>query len=121
AVAAPGTGLFVLSGVDGRELWHYKLDSNPMSTTLALDLNGDGTRDVIVGTSSGRLLARDGRTGRAVWSVFLGSQPAIKVAIADVDADGVGDIWVNPLGSEAVAISGRDGRVLDHFTPQASS
>jgi outer membrane protein assembly factor BamB len=89
---------------DGLEAWHVGLEggtvtadaagaSNPLSSVLALDVDGDGRIEFVVGGADGWLYALDAGTGRLVWSLDLGA-PAGDPVAADFDNTGSSKILV---------------------------
>ncbi|MFO0566671.1 MAG: MYXO-CTERM sorting domain-containing protein [Polyangiaceae bacterium] len=53
---------------------------------IAVDLDGDGDDEVVLGSDDGYLYALDGATGALVWSLSLGA-PVVHTIAADLDKD----------------------------------
>ncbi|MBK7579897.1 MAG: VCBS repeat-containing protein [Myxococcales bacterium] len=53
---------------------------------IAVDLDGDGDDELVLGSDDGYLYALDGATGALVWSLSLGA-PVVHVIAADLDKD----------------------------------
>ncbi len=83
----------------GSSLWEKTLISpdstlgTALTKSVAVDVNGDGSIDFIVGGEDGQLRALDAATGRQLWSIDLGSAIGEPV-VADIDGDGFSEIVV---------------------------
>ena len=66
------------------------------SSPLVIDLNGDGVKDVVVGTHGGRVIAVNGATGAIMWTGLAspGSRINSSAAAADVDGNGTLSIFI---------------------------
>lgn len=74
------------------------------SSPLLVDLNADGTSDVVVGTSNGAVLALDGRNGATLWqrqALSTSSGINSSASAADVDGDGRPEIFIGSGNAEA--------------------
>jgi outer membrane protein assembly factor BamB len=58
---------------------------------VAMDVNGDGRVEFVVGGYDGWLYALDAATGALVWSLDLGAPVGDPIA-ADTDGDGLSEI-----------------------------
>lgn len=134
AVAAACTALLVASGAaaqtpaPSRPGWPVTLAGAGLvdfSKPVAADLDNDGTQEIIVGTSAGKLyvLNADG-TIRAGWPKTLPAGIASSPAVGDLDGDGFPDVVVG-CGSNtdltkagAVFAFRRDGTQIWQFNPQ---
>lgn len=52
----------------GKLVWQAKVQGDPESAPVLVDLNGDAHDDVVFGTDTGYVYALDGRRGRKLWS-----------------------------------------------------
>lgn len=81
-------------------------NENPLSSVLALDVNGDGRTEFVVGGSDGWLYAIDSGSGRLVWSLDL-KAPVLDPIAADFDGVGSSEILVPTGDGWLYAIGGR--------------
>ncbi|XP_065292002.2 protein FAM234B isoform X2 [Dermacentor albipictus] len=120
------------------DVWHNTM---PMLTTESafrhLDVNGDGTLDVVFGFGTGLdayryprvacdvylpaaggrgcgggLAALDGRSGHELWRLYVAHELFALSCRLDLDADGVSDCVAGGRMAGLYAVSGRTGGVL---------
>jgi outer membrane protein assembly factor BamB len=128
AVAPIGSGWLVgvgsqkgtlkaVRGSDGSLLWEIGLwngaavpvsgtQQNFLSSVLAVDVNGDGQVDFVVGGADGWLYAVDGAAGALLWSLDLGTSVGDPIA-ADIDGDGTSEVLVPAADGYLYAIGPR--------------
>ena len=129
AVAPLGSGDFVVGvgsqkgslkavrGSDGSILWEIKLwngatvppsggQPNSLSSVLAMDVDGDGRVEFVVGGADGWLYALDATTGSLLWSLDLGAPVGEPIA-ADLDGDGSSELLVPAADGYLYAIGPR--------------
>ncbi len=98
------------------------------SSPRAVDLNGDGIKDLIIGCgkkefqqSDTGIIAVNGKTGKILWKVAARDQMFGSAAICDVNHDGVADIIIGGRAAELKAINGKNGKVIWAFFPKGNS
>ena len=106
-----------------QESWTTVLPTvGTFSSPRVSDLNGDGTKDIILG--AGRLefeacdsamLALDGKDGSLLWRVSATDQIFVSAGLLDIDSDGVEDVFLGGRSSELKAINGKTGEVFWAF------
>lgn len=94
ATALQGSGIFASSPHWVREFPGTAIGE---SSPLLVDLNGDGTEDVVVGMHNGTVIALNGRDGATLWerraltsTSGINSSPSA----ADVDGDGRPEVFI---------------------------
>ena len=92
------------------------------SSPRVVDLNKDGTKDIILGAGreefhacDSAVVALDGKTGAVLWTVNAVDQIFGSAIFKDVDDDGVADVFIGGRSAELMAISGASGKVLWRF------
>ncbi|MCU1349678.1 MAG: hypothetical protein JWO56_2708 [Acidobacteria bacterium] len=115
AIIGVGTLRGVLLGVDsngGGVRWetpllepNWKFGTNAVSSVVAVDIDGDGTLELIAGTESGRLFAVHASNGSILWSIDLGAELGDPIA-ADIDGDGRSEILVTSADGYLYVIAG---------------
>jgi outer membrane protein assembly factor BamB len=86
-------------------------DDSPRGELSSVDLDGDGTQEVVMVTRIGRAVVINASDGKIKWFA-TGATDAASAAFADVNADGVLDVLVASGPSFAIALSGRDGSLV---------
>jgi len=109
--------LKAVRGSDGFLLWEIGLwngaavpvsstQQNFLSSVLAVDVNGDGQVDFVVGGADGWLYAVDGAAGSLLWGLDLGASVGDPIA-ADIDGDGSSEVLVPAADGYLYAIGPR--------------
>jgi outer membrane protein assembly factor BamB len=99
--------------------------SHQKALDVASDLNGDGVKDIVIGTGGGNehVYAIDGRTGRMIWtfgtdhpdSFSLGDITAVDVS-TDYTGDGKPDVIAAAAATESGGVGGRRSAYLFNGT-----
>jgi PKD repeat protein len=104
-----------INGATGGQIWSF---TTPSSSVWALeqtdDLNGDGVKDVIIGTFSGQINGLSATNGAQIYSTSIGSAIIQRFAkLIDVNSDGHPD-FVPEHSSVHItqAIDGQTGSIL---------
>lgn len=103
------------ASVPPRTLWSVDTGLKTPHMIGSGDLDGDGVKDVVIGSKEGRVRALSGRDGSLVWERRV--TPDLlrrRGVLRDLDRDGTPDVI---LPSGPAALSGRDGRILWTLTP----
>jgi outer membrane protein assembly factor BamB len=91
-------GLHVLDGRDGTELWHFYPEPKvAVTSTIAADMDSDGSEEILFGANDGYLYALNKEDGSPLWKYRFGWQVGTPV-VADVDNDGKGEILIASNG-----------------------
>jgi len=102
--------VYVLNGTDGTLLWKHNVIGAKYHSTACtpaiVDVNKDGTLDVVVVSQNRKLYALSGVDGGEIWALpyTIGSRDASAPAIADINNDSVMDI-VFAAGNTVYAIT----------------
>ena len=109
--------LYVFSGADGTELWHYDVVGRCFSAAVA-DFNGDGFDDVVTTATKNDgvesyVYVLDVKNQTLLWQANIVGKKYYSTerspSIADVNGDGVLDVLVAGLSQKLYALSGVDG------------
>ncbi|MFW6180715.1 MAG: PQQ-binding-like beta-propeller repeat protein, partial [Spirochaetota bacterium] len=77
---------------------------------LLVDVNGDGTRDLVAPTMGMELVALDGATGFELWRFYDAASEILHPPVAlDINRDGVRDVLFATRGGALHAIDGKTG------------
>ena len=98
------------------------------SSPRAVDLNGDGTKDIIMGLgqlefnyNDTAVVALNGKNGEVLWHTSSRDQMFGSASLADLTGDGTDDIVINGRSAELKAINGASGDILwEYFVPENS-
>lgn len=105
-------GLVALDAVDLNPLWRVATESDaPQGMLAAVDLDADGTDEVVMITRRGRVVVINVGTGKIKWFAE-GATDAMKAAFADVNGDGTTDVLVAGGVAFALGLSGKDGTLI---------
>lgn len=101
-------------------------DIGVFSSPRAADLNGDGTKDIIIGTGKREfqeteigVVALSGETGGILWSLPARDQIFGSPALLDITGDGTMDVIIGGRAAVLYAIEGRTGNLIWEFLPDA--
>lgn len=104
-----------INGATGSQIWSF---TTPSSSVWALeqtdDINGDGIKDVIIGTFSGHIYGLSTTNGAQVYSNSIGSVIITRFAkLNDVNGDGHPDfVPAHSTISTTQAINGQTGSII---------
>ncbi|MEP0547853.1 MAG: PQQ-binding-like beta-propeller repeat protein [Rhodothermales bacterium] len=105
-----------LDGLTGEVVWQQTGLATGWAIAVTDDLNGNGSADVAVGTSSGALRVVDGDDGTPIWAVTGFTQVFGVAALRDVTGDGIADLSAATGGGRALLLSGADGSTVWGYT-----
>lgn len=102
---------------DGSVKWSYFVSRAVIWSSPALaDLNGDGAKDIVVGTGlyyngneARKTIALDGRTGRLMWEAPTAGATVGSPSVADVDGDGRPEVFIVSRGGRMYSYDGETG------------
>jgi outer membrane protein assembly factor BamB len=94
----------------------------PRGVLASEDLDGDGSPEVIMLTSRGRVMAVSAADGKIIWEANAGNESQA-VAFADLNGDRVLEVLLAGGQSFALALSGRDGSLVwkDNEAPSVAA
>ncbi len=103
--AASDKGVIALNGADGSTLWEAFARDQIFGSPVFLDINQDGTADVVIGGRNAEFRALDGTDGSVIWEFYsdaLATQTTPQDSgiyqfytpqlVPDIDGDGLQDL-----------------------------
>ncbi len=115
--------LFIALSSSAQDSWTSEfLNVGTFSSPRTVDLNNDGTKDIVMG--AGRLefqacdsavIAIDGKSGSLLWNVSASDQMFGSAIFQDISGNGIPDIFIGGRSAEMIAIEGSSGDVLWRF------
>ncbi len=129
---------FLCYNTGGKQLWRVPVSGDVESEPVLLDVNCDGSKEVIFGTETGEVAALDSRNGNCIWSFKIndfsgwnktdnrllfkvgahfsdGSGFVAKPAVTELSGDNVPDLIFNCRDNYTYAINGENGTLLWKF------
>lgn len=98
------------------------------SSPRAIDLNGDGILDIVIGaggeeydTTDYAVLAINGDNGEILWSVKGHNQVVGSALFKDITGDGVPDVFIGGRSAQCYAINGATGEIIWQYLKQYHS
>lgn len=130
-------GVLALNGLTGQALWTFSASDQLFGTPQFINVNDDGTPDVIITGRRAQYYCLDGKSGALLWEVdrnaFGKTHDSLRcnyytpALLPDQNGDGIADLLniygggstaANPSRPEAYLVvhSGKDGKLLMHDT-----
>jgi len=108
------------------ENWTLHFDSTLIfSSPRLMDLNEDGTQDIVVGggnefqrTENG-ILAINGKTGKLLWKTAAPTQIYTSALFQDINNDSIPDVFIGGRTAQFYALDGKTGKPIWKFWNQA--
>ncbi len=106
-IASPTAAGVVGVSPRGELRWHAAKGDAFLAPPLAVDLDGDGVKELVVGSSRGKLHVI-GAEGSVLLTHWLGSDAGVegRPAAADIDGDGSPEVIVGTLDGQVIALDG---------------
>ena len=119
--------LFILNACQNNEWKIYIPQAGTYSSPKAVDLNGDGIKDIVLGAggkkeweaSENGVLAFNGKNGELLWKISCRNQVVGSPIFQDITADGIADVFIGGRSAQFFAIDGRKGELLWEYLPHS--
>jgi hypothetical protein len=97
----------------GQLIWSYPTIGSPWSVREIVDLDANGTSDIIAGDISGNVYALSGDAGIEIWRKNIGNVFIEDLRIiADVNQSGYPDILVSGINPNVYVLEGKTGATI---------
>lgn len=114
-------GVIAINGVDGKIIWKQASKDQIYGSATFVDINKDGTEDIVIGGRSNQLMALNGKNGSKIWEYeFKYEADSIlqyarfnfqnSVKILDQNGDGIQEILVINGGNAKAAAGTMENR-----------
>jgi FG-GAP-like repeat len=104
------------SPLTAKRIWTKRLTGVGTSSPRAVDLNGDGVLDVVVGggneAKAGWVYTLDGKSGNLLWKAKFKEEFYATPTLVDVNADHVPDVFIGGRDFDWSGLDGRSGKKL---------
>jgi len=107
--------------------WSNLIDSvSTLSSPRAVDLNLDGTKDIVLGAgtdstySNYGVVALDGVSGQLLWNLPTPDEIFTSAVFNDINNDTIPDVFIGGRNAQLYAIDGSNGNIIWEFFPQNS-
>ena len=115
-------GVFAFDGKTGKTLWNYASKDQVYGSATFIDIDSDGTNDVVIGGRSNILVALNGKNGKLIWewTYTYENDPILKntlgnfqntVVIPDQNGDKIPDLLVQNGGNPKALPNTEYGRL----------
>jgi len=105
--------------------WSTLIDSvSTLSSPRAVDLNSDGTKDIVLGAgtdstfSNYGVIALDGVSGQLLWNLPTPDEIFTSAVFNDINNDTIPDVFIGGRNAQLYAIDGFNGNIIWEFFPQ---
>ena len=97
-------------------VWTYappepNVDASIDVSPAIADINGDGHKEIVIGTTYGHVVALD-HTGKELWKTEAGDVFFIPPTVADITGDGHPEILVGGRREKFVCLDGTTGKII---------
>lgn len=105
-------------------LWSSFRDSiTSFSSPRAIDLNGDGVKDIVVGggtdgiAADNGIMAFNGIDGSLLWNRATHDEIFVSANFQDINNDGIPDVFIGGRQAQFYAVDGSNGDLIWEFYP----
>lgn len=105
-VGSDDGNLYAIDGSSGAEKWHYTTGGGVWSSPAVVDIDGDQSVEIIVGSNDGYIYAIND-DGTLLWRFPTGDAVLSSPAIGDIDGDGKVEVVVGSRDGNVYAIDDR--------------
>jgi len=110
------------------QTWHTFMDTVPsFSSPRAVDLNGDGILDIVLGggidgiPAENGIMAFNGLDGTLLWKRPTHDEIFVSANFQDINGDGIPDVFIGGREAQFYAINGSNGDLIWQFYPHPFS
>jgi len=101
---SPDGRVYALNGENGTQIWNRSVSGHADSSPTVLDVDGNGYKDVVVGSSNNSIYALRGIDGTVMWLHDAQNYIYGSPAVSDLNGDGYPDVVTTTTEGKRIVV-----------------